>query len=138
MALAIICVQTSPDLGLMCLLAAGGLLGFLCFNRYPALVFMGDTGSLAIGGLMATVCIFAHCEVVLLLTGIIYVVETLSVILQVASFKLTGKRIFRMSPLHHHYELGGMPEPLIVLQFSLVQAIAAGIAVLLWVYHLAN
>lgn len=96
---------------------AAGLLGFLFYNRYPAKVFMGDTGSLALGGGLAAVAVMTRTELYLLLIGGIFVVEAFSVIIQVASFKLTGKRVFRMSPIHHHYELKGWSEKKVVLIF---------------------
>ncbi|SNX52791.1 phospho-N-acetylmuramoyl-pentapeptide-transferase [Thermoanaerobacterium sp. RBIITD] len=98
----------------------GALLGFLKFNRYPAEVFMGDTGSLAIGGAIAALATLTKLPVILPLVGIIYVAEALSVIIQVISFKLTGKRVFKMSPLHHHFELSGWPETKVVTVFWLV------------------
>ncbi|GAV21772.1 phospho-N-acetylmuramoyl-pentapeptide-transferase [Carboxydothermus pertinax] len=101
----------------------GGLFGFLVFNRHPAKVFMGDTGSLALGAAVAGFAVLTQTELFLPLVGIIYVVETLSVIIQVASYQLTGKRIFKMSPLHHHFELSGWSENKIVLTFTLVTLI---------------
>jgi phospho-N-acetylmuramoyl-pentapeptide-transferase len=95
----------------------GGCLGFLRFNHYPARVFMGDTGSLAMGGALATLALLTHTELLLLILGGVFVLETLSVIIQVVSFKLTGKRVFRMSPLHHHFELSGWPETRVVHWF---------------------
>lgn len=95
----------------------GAVLGFLVFNAHPAKVFMGDTGSLALGGAIAAVSILLKMEVILLIIGGVFVMETLSVILQVISFKTTGKRIFRMSPLHHHYELSGWSEWRVVVTF---------------------
>lgn len=105
----------------------GACLGFIWFNAPPAQVFMGDTGSLALGAALAMAAIFTRTELLLVIIGGIFVVEALSVILQVISFKLTGKRIFRMSPLHHHFEMGGMPETKVVARFWLV---ALGLA--LW------
>jgi phospho-N-acetylmuramoyl-pentapeptide-transferase len=96
---------------------AGSCCGFLRFNRYPARVFMGDTGSLALGGALAALAVMTHTELLLLLLGGVFVVETLSVIIQVLSFKLTGKRVFKMSPLHHHFELLGWPETKVVRWF---------------------
>jgi len=98
----------------------GGLLGFLVYNRHPAKVFMGDTGSLALGAAVAGFAVLTQTELFLPLVGVIYVVETLSVIIQVVSYQLTGKRIFKMSPLHHHFELSGWSENKIVLTFALV------------------
>ena len=95
----------------------GSCLGFLRFNYYPARVFMGDTGALALGGALAALAVLTHTELVLLILGGVFVLETLSVIIQVVSFKLTGKRVFRMSPLHHHFELSGWPETMVVHWF---------------------
>ena len=103
---------------------AGGLLGFLWYNCYPAEVFMGDTGSLAIGGFLAYLAILGKSEVLLILIGIIFVIETVSVILQVGSFKLREKRIFRMAPIHHHYELKGWAENKIIVRFWMISFIA--------------
>lgn len=101
----------------------GGLLGFLIYNRYPAKVFMGDTGSLFLGGAVCGMAIIMEQPLALLIVGLVYVIESLSVILQVASFKLTGKRIFKMSPIHHHFEMCGWNEKKIVVVFTLVTAL---------------
>lgn len=119
---------------LVSIITATAMLGFLYFNRKPAKVFMGDTGSLALGGLIATISILLKIELLLLLIGLIYVIETLSVIIQVISFKTTGKRVFKMSPIHHHFELSGWSEWRVVLTFWFVSFISALIAVLLEVY----
>jgi len=103
---------------------SGGLLGFLWYNCYPAEVFMGDTGSLAIGGFLAYLAILGKSEVLLILIGIIFVIETVSVILQVGSFKLREKRVFRMAPIHHHYELKGWAENKIIVRFWMIAFIA--------------
>jgi phospho-N-acetylmuramoyl-pentapeptide-transferase len=103
---------------------SGGLLGFLWYNCYPAEIFMGDTGSLSIGGFIAYLAILGKSEVLLLLIGIIFVIETISVILQVGSFKLRGERIFRMAPIHHHFELKGWPENKIIIRFWMIAFIA--------------
>ncbi|RMH59416.1 MAG: phospho-N-acetylmuramoyl-pentapeptide-transferase [Candidatus Hydrogenedentota bacterium] len=95
----------------------GALVGFLWFNTYPAEVFMGDTGSLALGGVLGTVAILAKQELLLVIIGGVFVLEALSVILQVGSYRLRGKRIFRMAPLHHHFELKGWPEPKVIVRF---------------------
>ncbi len=101
----------------------GGLMGFLLFNSYPARVFMGDTGSLALGGFVCACALLLKMPMLLLLAGFVYVAEVLSVIIQVAYFKATkGKRIFRMAPIHHHFELGGWPETKVVAVFRLVRA----------------
>ncbi|MDN5325553.1 MAG: phospho-N-acetylmuramoyl-pentapeptide-transferase [Moorella sp. (in: firmicutes)] len=104
---------------------AGGCLGFLVYNFHPARVFMGDTGSLALGAAIGFLAIMTRTELVLPVLGGVYVLETLSVILQVASFRLTGRRLFRMSPLHHHFELGGWPESRVVLFFWALAIILA-------------
>ncbi|MGC6481748.1 MAG: phospho-N-acetylmuramoyl-pentapeptide-transferase [Porticoccaceae bacterium] len=98
----------------------GAGLGFLWFNTYPAMVFMGDVGSLALGAALGVIAVIVRQEIVLIIMGGVFVMETLSVILQVASFKITGKRIFRMAPLHHHYELKGWPEPRVIVRFWII------------------
>ncbi|UEX89403.1 phospho-N-acetylmuramoyl-pentapeptide-transferase [Staphylococcus ratti] len=103
-------VLGEPAIGLFCIIMVAALAGFLPYNINPAKVFMGDTGSLALGGIFATLSIMLNQELSLLFIGLVFVLETLSVMLQVASFKLTGKRIFKMSPLHHHFELKGWSE----------------------------
>lgn len=102
--------QNQYDVLIVCLAIIGGLIGFFPYNKKPAKIFMGDVGSLALGGLLAAISILLHQEWTLLLIGFIYVCETLSVMLQVTSFKLTGKRIFKMSPIHHHFEMSGWSE----------------------------
>ncbi|MEW5761639.1 MAG: phospho-N-acetylmuramoyl-pentapeptide-transferase [Bacillota bacterium] len=109
---------------------AGGCTGFLAYNRYPARVFMGDTGSLALGGGLAAAAVVTRSEIFLAIIGGIFVVETLSVILQVISFQLFGKRIFRMSPLHHHFELAGWSEVRVVTVFWTVQLFLAVLGLL--------
>ena len=109
----------------------GALIGFLKYNKPKAQVFMGDTGSLALGGLLGTLAVIGRCELLLALFGGIFVIETLSVILQVTSFKLTGKRIFKMSPIHHHFELCGHSEVRIVKEFTIVSLILSITAVVL-------
>ncbi|MCF6137011.1 phospho-N-acetylmuramoyl-pentapeptide-transferase [Pseudalkalibacillus berkeleyi] len=109
--------QLDLDVALFCLAVVGSLLGFLVFNAHPAKVFMGDTGSLALGGAIAAVAILTKTELLLVLIGGVFVMETLSVMIQVVSFKTTGKRVFKMSPLHHHYELNGWSEWRIVVTF---------------------
>ena len=101
----------------------GAGLGFLWFNTYPAMVFMGDIGALALGAALGVIAIIVRQEIVLAIMGGVFVVETLSVIMQVASFKLTGKRIFRMAPLHHHYELKGWPEPRVIVRFWIITVV---------------
>ncbi|MBW0764452.1 MULTISPECIES: phospho-N-acetylmuramoyl-pentapeptide-transferase [Mammaliicoccus] len=120
-----------PEIGLFCLVMLASLIGFLIYNKYPAKVFMGDTGSLALGGIFATISIMLNQEITLLFIGLVFVIETMSVMLQVTSFKLTGKRIFKMSPLHHHFELVGWSEWKIVLVFWTTGIITGAIG--LWI-----
>ena len=101
----------------------GALMGFLLFNVYPASVFMGDTGSLAIGGAITTIAIISGNPLIIVLVGGIYVIEALSVIIQVTSFKLTGKRVFKMAPIHHHFEQCGWNEVKVVTVFSIITVI---------------
>jgi len=103
-----------------CFTVAGALLAFLWFNAHPAEVFMGDVGALALGAALGMIALVVRQEIVLLIMGGVFVVETLSVIIQVASFKLTGKRVFRMAPLHHHYELEGWKESQVVVRFWII------------------
>lgn len=110
-----------------CLAIVGALLGFLLFNKKPAKIFMGDTGSLALGGILAAISIILHKEIVFLFIGLVYILETLSVIVQVAYFKKTGKRIFKMSPLHHHFELTGYGEVKTVYIFVIIAVISSAI-----------
>lgn len=116
--------QKQGDILSFCLAVIGALIGFLLFNYKPAKIFMGDMGSLALGGSLAAVSLLLHHELSLLVIGIIFVIETASVMLQVASFKLTGKRIFKMSPIHHHFELCGWSEWRIDLTFWIVGIVA--------------
>ena len=116
------------DLAIISAAIAGSCVGFLYYNRNPAQVFMGDTGSLALGGILGTLAVIGKFEILLILIGAVFVIETLSVILQVISFKTTGKRIFKMSPIHHHFELMGWSEKKVVYTFwgvALIFAIAA-------------
>lgn len=106
----------------------GGLLGFLVYNRYPAKVFMGDTGSLFLGGILAAAVVIMGVELAFVIAGFIFFLETLSVVLQVLCYKLTGKRIFKMAPIHHHFEKCGWNEVKIVTVFSLVTIILCLIA----------
>ena len=103
-------------------------MGFLWFNSYPAQVFMGDVGSLALGGAIGGLAVLTKAELLLPLIGGLYVVEAGSVIIQVVAFKLTGKRVFRMAPLHHHYELAGWAEPKIIVRFWIVSFVLALLA----------
>lgn len=118
-------VPGAGELAVFCGAVVGAALGFLWFNAPPAQVFMGDTGSLALGGALGVTAVIVKHEIVLVIVGGIFVAETLSVILQVASFKLTGKRIFRMAPLHHHFEKIGWPESHIVIRFWIVAIVLA-------------
>ena len=120
------------DIAIICAATTGALLGFLYFNRHPAQVFMGDTGSLALGGMMAVIAVIGKFELWLLLIGFIYMTETLSVIIQVTSFKLTGKRVFKMAPIHHHFELCGWKETKVVAFFALITLLTSAAAVVLF------
>jgi phospho-N-acetylmuramoyl-pentapeptide-transferase len=122
------------EIAIFSVAVVGAVLGFLVFNAHPAKVFMGDTGSLALGGAIATIAILLKLEIILIIIGFVFVIETLSVILQVISFKTTGKRIFRMSPLHHHYELLGWSEWRVVVTFWSVGLLCAvlGIYIEVW------
>ena len=111
------------EVAIFAIALAGALLGFLKFNAFPAKVFMGDTGSLALGGVIGTIALMLKMEMFVIIVGGIYVIETLSVIIQVTSFKLTGKRVFKMSPIHHHFEQVGWSEVKIVTVFSTITAI---------------
>ena len=101
----------------------GAGLGFLWFNTYPAMVFMGDVGALALGAALGVLAVIVRQELVLFIMGGVFVMETVSVMLQVASYKLTGKRIFKMAPLHHHFELSGWPEPRVIVRFWIITVI---------------
>jgi len=116
-------IPGAGELAVFCAAMAGAGLAFLWFNAYPAEVFMGDVGALALGGALGAVAVIVRQEIVLFIMGGVFVVETLSVMLQVASFKLTGKRIFRMAPLHHHYELKGWKETQVVVRFWIITMI---------------
>lgn len=111
------------ELSVFCGAITGAGLGFLWFNAYPAQVFMGDIGALALGAALGIVAVLVRQELVLLIMGGVFVMETVSVILQVSSFKLTGKRIFNMAPLHHHFELKGWPEPRVIVRFWIITVI---------------
>lgn len=118
-------VPAAGELTVLCLALAGACLGFLWWNCHPARVFMGDTGSLAIGGMLGAVAICTKQEVLLIIVGGVFVIEALSVILQVASFKLTGKRIIKMSPIHHHFELSGWKESTVIVRFWIMSILFA-------------
>jgi len=121
-------VVDAGNLAVFCGAMLGAGMGFLWFNTYPAQVFMGDVGSLSLGGALGAVAVITKNEILLVLIGGIFVLETVSVILQVVSFKLTGKRVFRMAPIHHHYELKGWAEPKIIVRFWIVSIILALVA----------
>ncbi len=116
-------IAGAGELFVFCAALAGAGLGFLWFNTYPAQVFMGDIGALALGGALGAVAVVVRQEVVLLIMGGVFVAETVSVMMQVASFKMTGKRIFRMAPLHHHFELKGWAEPKVIVRFWIVTVV---------------
>jgi len=118
-------VQGAGELSVFCAAMSGAALGFLWYNAYPAQVFMGDVGSLSLGGALGMVAVVSKFEVVLALVGGVFVLETLSVMLQVASYKTRRKRIFRMAPIHHHFELKGWAEPKIIVRFWIVSIILA-------------
>ncbi|HBF11930.1 MAG TPA: phospho-N-acetylmuramoyl-pentapeptide-transferase [Deltaproteobacteria bacterium] len=118
-------VKESGELAVLCGAVVGACIGFLWFNAYPAEIFMGDVGALGLGGLLGFVALIAKQEILLVLVGGLFVMETLSVITQVISFKLTGKRIFRMAPLHHHFELKGWSEPKIIVRFWILSFVLA-------------
>jgi phospho-N-acetylmuramoyl-pentapeptide-transferase len=126
--LRILNVKGTGELTIFCGALVGAALGFLWFNSYPAQVFMGDVGSLALGGAVGMLAVLTKAELLLPLIGGIYVVEAGSVIIQVASFKLTGRRVFRMAPLHHHYELCGWAEPKIIVRFWILSFMLALLA----------
>ncbi|WP_043526777.1 phospho-N-acetylmuramoyl-pentapeptide-transferase [Litchfieldella xinjiangensis] len=111
------------ELAVFCGTIAGAGLGFLWFNTYPAQVFMGDVGALALGAALGVVAVIVRQEIVLFVMGGVFVMETVSVILQVGSYKLTGRRIFRMAPLHHHFELKGWPEPRVIVRFWIITVV---------------
>jgi phospho-N-acetylmuramoyl-pentapeptide-transferase len=121
-------VAGSGALAIFCGALIGGGLGFLWFNASPAQLFMGDVGSLALGGALGTIAVLIRQEILLGLVGGIFVLETLSVIIQVAAFKLTGRRVFLMAPIHHHFEKLGWPEQKIVVRFWIVSAILGLVA----------
>jgi phospho-N-acetylmuramoyl-pentapeptide-transferase len=111
------------EMVIFCGAIVGSGLGFLWFNTYPAQIFMGDVGALGLGAALGVTAVIVRQEIVLFIMGGIFVAETVSVMLQVASFKLTGRRVFRMAPLHHHYELKGWPEPRIIVRFWIITVV---------------
>lgn len=131
-AYALVCYMTGHfDLAIFCVAMMMACLAYLRFNAHPAKVFMGDTGSLALGGAIAAVGILTHTEILLAVIGFVFVCEALSVIIQVISFKTTGKRVFRMSPIHHHFELGGWKETKVVFVFWMVGLVASVVGLLM-------
>jgi phospho-N-acetylmuramoyl-pentapeptide-transferase len=130
--LAIPALPGAGELVVFCAALGGAGLGFLWFNTYPAQVFMGDIGALALGAALGVLAVMVRQELVLVIMGGVFVIETLSVMMQVASFKLTGKRIFRMAPLHHHFELKNWPEPRVIVRFWIITVVLvlAGLATL--------
>ncbi len=136
LACAIICfLNNNIDLAIISIAASFSCLGFLYYNKKPAKIFMGDTGSLALGGLLATIAIMGKFELWLIPIAIIFITETLSVMIQVTSFKLTGKRVFKMSPIHHHFELSNWSENKIVVAFSMVTFVSCLISVLVYYFY---
>jgi phospho-N-acetylmuramoyl-pentapeptide-transferase len=118
-------IPGTGELAVFCGALLGAGLGFLWFNAPPAMIFMGDTGSLSLGGALGAIAVAAKHEIVLAIVGGLFVLETVSVIVQVISFKLTGKRVFRMAPLHHHFEQKGWAEPTIVVRFWIISVVLA-------------
>ena len=116
-------IPMTSELVVVCTAIIGAGLGFLWFNTYPAQVFMGDVGSLALGAALGVIAVLVRQEIVLIIMGGVFVMETVSVILQVGSYKLRGQRIFRMAPIHHHYELKGWPEPRVIVRFWIISLI---------------
>ncbi len=136
LACAIICfLNNNIDLAIISIAASAACFGFLYFNKKPAKIFMGDTGSLALGGLLATIAIMGKFELWLIPIALIFICETLSVMIQVTSFKLTGKRVFKMSPIHHHFELSGWGENKIVMVFTLITLISSTLAVVTYYFY---
>jgi phospho-N-acetylmuramoyl-pentapeptide-transferase len=121
--LAIPYLPNAGELIVFCAALVGAGLGFLWFNAYPAMVFMGDVGALALGAALGVLAVLVRQEIVLMIMGGVFVMETVSVMIQVASFKLTGKRVFRMAPIHHHFELKGWPEPRVIVRFWIITVI---------------
>ncbi len=118
-------VPGAGELAVVCGALLGAGLGFLWFNAPPAMIFMGDTGSLALGGALGSIAVAVKHEIVLAIIGGLFVLETASVVVQVLSFKLTGKRVFRMAPLHHHFEQKGWAEPTVVVRFWIIAVVLA-------------
>jgi phospho-N-acetylmuramoyl-pentapeptide-transferase len=118
-------IRGAGEIAIFCSAIVMSGLGFLWFNSYPAQVFMGDVGSLSLGASLGAVAVFTKNEILLVVIGGVFVLEAISVMVQVASFKLTGKRVFRMAPLHHHFELKGWAEPKVIVRFWIVSIILA-------------
>ncbi len=118
-------VKGAGELAIVCAAIAAAGLGFLWYNTYPAQVFMGDVGSLSLGGILGTMAVLTKNEILMIILGGVFVVEALSVIIQVGSFKLTGKRVFKMAPIHHHYELKGWAEPKVIVRFWIISILLA-------------
>jgi phospho-N-acetylmuramoyl-pentapeptide-transferase len=121
--LAIPYIAGVEEIAIYCAAICGAGLGFLWFNTYPAQVFMGDVGALGLGAALGTIAVMVRQELVLFIMGGVFVIETVSVIIQVASFKMTGRRVFAMAPLHHHYELKGWPEPRVIVRFWIISVV---------------
>jgi phospho-N-acetylmuramoyl-pentapeptide-transferase len=121
-------VPGAGELAIVCAAMATASLGFLWFNTYPAQMFMGDVGALALGGGLGMIAVIAKTELLLVIAGGVFVVEALSVMIQLGSIKLRGKRVFRMAPIHHHFELAGWPEPLIIVRFWIISVLCALVA----------
>lgn len=131
--MAAICfIRDDINLAMFCASCAGGCIGFLWFNAYPASIFMGDTGSLAFGGALAAVAILTKTEVISLVVGALFIAETLSVMIQVVSFKATGKRVFLMAPIHHHFEKKGWAETKVVIRFWIISAACGALGLALF------
>ncbi|MCO4772659.1 MAG: phospho-N-acetylmuramoyl-pentapeptide-transferase [Deltaproteobacteria bacterium] len=128
--LAIPYVAGAGELTVMTVTIAGAGMGFLWYNSYPAEIFMGDTGSLPLGGILGTLAVLTHNEILLAIVGAVFVAETLSVIIQVISFKTTGKRVFLMAPIHHHFEKKGWEEPKVIVRFWIISILCALVALM--------
>lgn len=138
LACSIICfLNNNIDLAIISIAASAACFGFLYFNKKPAKIFMGDTGSLALGGLLATIAIMGKFELWLIPIAIVFICETLSVMIQVTSYKLTGKRVFKMSPIHHHFELSGWSENKIVVIFTIITIVFSFLSVLIYFLYKA-
>ncbi len=126
--------SATAELGIFCAALIGASIGFLWFNAYPAAIFMGDVGSLALGGALAMLAILTRNELISALLHGVFFMEAVSVILQVGSFKLTRKRIFKMAPIHHHFELSGWPEPKVIIRFWIISGLLAALTVIIKVW----